>query len=1280
MQVCTFNVRGVRKIPPNSASGVGGSAANVRQWIKLQRTDILSLTELQLDDSSLNDPRILARLERAMGARSAQWSKHCCVLLTNPNLEFISSTTYLDGRVIVATIHCTFSDLQWDLCTIYAPAQHSLRVPFYNSILSLPFFTSPAQNFMIMGDLNIQPHNFSKYTLFNTWITTHTSNCMTVGFSTPLSTFRSLASGSRTTLDYILASPSLQPLTSAPLHFFSPFSDHDLIGTTFSPTPSTSIGKGVWRLNTSLLDNEDFRSGLDRALNQCAYQLQTCFRALSNQEKWDKVKKKIKNFCVTASIEAKKKRDTTIEDLEARRRKNKATAERDTSTGQEKEEALKELAGCEELLDFFTREKLNGIALRAGVQWQEQGERNTQYFFNTLKQRTTRRHIPALTDPATKIKTSSTEGMTAIATSFYTKLYTPEPSCPLSTQHLIKNLTHSTPLQQKDNDTLLAPLTNNILDTMLTFTPKRRSPGNDGLPFELYPHLLAHTDIRALFLDVVNEALVRGIFPPSWSETIMILLYKKGDASDLANWRPLSLINSDAKLFTKLLTNRLRPLLPQLIHPGQTGFMKGRFIADNGLVLSTVMDHCKAEEGEQVGIMLDFEKAYDRVNPDYLAAVLRHMGFSPPFIRIIDAFFFQTRIHLNLNGHIAPSITQGRGLRQGDPLSPLLFNIALEPLLQTIMNRSDLKGISTLTAIKIILMAYADDVLLFLNNKLEWQRIQVILRLYEAASNGRINYHKTTAFPLSLHPDRDLKENLAASSVQWHDSESPVPLIYLGYPVPICQAHINKYLDDLLSKIQKSINIHSQRTLSVLGKAVIVNSLILSRLWHALWILSPPESWFKKVVSLVKTFILPNKPAPSWRLFCSPKELGGLGIIDPGTQATTFQLRHVQNMLSDSPSFGRQIILSALQLYTHSPSPFSVFLKPNYYLKPKAGMVKEFHCPSSTLQSLLKAYARLPSISWDYNQPDLSKPPTELFLASPIEWWLEATPTRKKMDPPAPVVDQVWGPTKDHYGLWTGELLQVVDGIITPRLPLPTNGPRSEPTNCLVRRLQKKLTRFCTQVKNTTDLPDLRLNKILGAVKLPAGKARHVLFIQASTQQIRSYLFPPDRDRSSSKRSHWRNFWRANIHASSRNFWWRSIHHAIPCAAFRFDKWHTTPTPECPDCHAPQEDLPHYIFLCPTKRDAWTRILYEYTSKLDWSDQDLENLLKPSCPGLQKLIQKPYLIKAHQLVASGLQGIWTYSIKAFLENIFLSSNALYKIMANSAIRYNSNNVYLTLKK
>jgi hypothetical protein len=98
--------------------------------------------------------------------------------------------------------------------------------------------------------------------------------------------------------------------------------------------------------------------------------------------------------------------------------------------------------------------------------------------------------------------------------------------------------------------------------------------------------------------------------------------------------------------------------------------------------------------------------------------------------------------------------------------------------------------------------------------------------------------------------------------------------------------------------------------------------------------------------------------------------------------------------MSDKPSFGRQVMLAAVQLYTHSPSPFSVFLSPNYYLKPKVGMVKDFHCPSATLQSLLKAFACLPRFSWNYNLPELSKPLIELFLASPIEWWLEALPTR----------------------------------------------------------------------------------------------------------------------------------------------------------------------------------------------------------------------------------------------------------------------------------------------
>lgn len=96
---------------------------------------------------------------------------------------------------------------------------------------------------------------------------------------------------------------------------------------------------------------------------------------------------------------------------------------------------------------------------------------------------------------------------------------------------------------------------------------------------------------------------------------------------------------------------------------------------------------------------------------------------------------------------------------------------------------------------------------------------------------------------------------------------------------------------------------------------------------------------------------------------------------------------------------------------------------------------------------------------------------------------------------------------------------------------------------------------------------------------------------------------------------------------------------------------------------------------------AWgTQILYEYTNKIDWTDQELESLLNPSCSDLQKRIQKQHSITAYQVIASGLQGIWTYFLKAFLEDVFLASNIIFNIMSNSARRYIMSNAYLTLKK
>lgn len=124
--------------------------------------------------------------------------------------------------------------------------------------------------------------------------------------------------------------------------------------------------------------------------------------------------------------------------------------------------------------------------------------------------------------------------------------------------------------------------------------------------------------VLSLFIDVIHKAFT-GDIPPSWQKTRMVLFFKKGDPHSLGNWRPLSLINTDAKIFTKILANRFNKVLPALINPNQTGFIPHRHISDNGWINSTLMANYQASTdpniSEAVIVLLDQEKAYDRVHP-----------------------------------------------------------------------------------------------------------------------------------------------------------------------------------------------------------------------------------------------------------------------------------------------------------------------------------------------------------------------------------------------------------------------------------------------------------------------------------------------------------------------------------------------------------------------------------------------------------------------------------------------------------------------------------------
>ena len=155
---------------------------------------------------------------------------------------------------------------------------------------------------------------------------------------------------------------------------------------------------------------------------------------------------------------------------------------------------------------------------------------------------------------------------------------------------------------------------------------------------------------------------------------------------------------------------------------------------------------------------------------------------------------------------------------------------------------------------------------------------------------------------------------------QLFDYHSPDPVIYLGYPLATSTKQRNNFLDRLVDTIRIACDIHSQRSLSIRGRALIVNSLILSRLWHVLRVVSVPGSFFSQVKSLISKFICHRMfPRISFDTMCLPRSKDGLNVLNPPIQQLTLQLRWLHPLLKFplAPFITKSVILSRLIHYLH---------------------------------------------------------------------------------------------------------------------------------------------------------------------------------------------------------------------------------------------------------------------------------------------------------------------------------------------------------------------------
>src|SRR5260363_16672 len=222
---------------------------------------------------------------------------------------------------------------------------------------------------------------------------------------------------------------------------------------------------------------------------------------------------------------------------------------------------------------------------------------------------------------------------------------------------------------------------------------------------------------------------------------------KRRKPEEIGNWRPISLVNSDAKIFMKILPGRLNVVCKDIIAIHQQGIISGRLITDAVLdILTTLRSHRESYDQHWL-LLIDQAKAFDRVKHDYLKGVLKKMNFHAQFIEIVGNLFVNQETYIIGNNELSRPFKVGRGVRQGDPLSPLLYVIAFEPLLAQI--KKQITGLP-LGSSHFKLAAYADDLSIGLGTRSDWSNLSKLLQTYEAASNVKINKKKFKIIPLNL--------------------------------------------------------------------------------------------------------------------------------------------------------------------------------------------------------------------------------------------------------------------------------------------------------------------------------------------------------------------------------------------------------------------------------------------------------------------------------------------------------------------------------------------------
>lgn len=375
-------------------------------------------------------------------------------------------------------------------------------------------------------------------------------------------------------------------------------------------------------------------------------------------------------------------------------------------------------------------------------------------------------------------------------------------------------------ISEEDHDRIKKFIKTSEIKNAIEVAAKGKTPGPDGIPVEFYK--IFENELSPILTEAVNNMFLRSEFDRDFNHSITTLIYKgRGLRSDIKNWRPISLLNSDYKLLTKVIAERITPVLPGLIHVNQTCGVPGRTSFENIYNITSIIDQALDNNDKFLLITLDQEKAFDRIEHTYIRQVLRAFGFPDALIRWHEIISKNAKAKISINGLLTEPIDIERSVRQGDPLSMIIYILAIEPLACKIRENREIKGYKPINSKQIKLSQYADDSTPILTSVKSFFVTLNEFKKFGNVSGSKLNNGKTKIAIFgewSSDEKRQIKKYIKPS----------VEILGICYGNDIYKENWSRKCAMIKDMVKKWESAH----LALRSKIYIINTFILSNIWH----------------------------------------------------------------------------------------------------------------------------------------------------------------------------------------------------------------------------------------------------------------------------------------------------------------------------------------------------------------------------------------------------------------------------------------------------------------